>query len=184
MKKIKWIDWIFMGTLMFFVLSMVHISLALVGFICMLTPFVLYMKTRKKLWCTTYCPRAALFTKMLSKASLGMTPPTWLFSAKTKRMVVNFFCINLLFVVMSTVMVSMGRFEPMAYIRFLIAFPLPVQLPQLFSWVVPDVITHLGYRIFSVMFTSTVVGLVIGIMYKPRTWCGICPVQTLTTQIK
>jgi len=184
MKQIKWMDWLFLGTILFFILGMVHITFALLGFICMVTPFVLYLKTGKKLWCTTYCPRAALFTKVLSKLSLGMKPPNWLFTAKTKQLVVNYFCINLGFVIMSTVMVGLGRLEPMAFIRFLIAFQVPIQLPQLLDLNVPDVITHLGFRIYSIMFTSTAIGLILGILYKPRTWCAVCPIQTLTTQIE
>ena len=61
MKQIKWMDWLFLGTILFFILGVVHISFALLGFICMVTPFVLYLKTGKKLWCQIYCPRAALF---------------------------------------------------------------------------------------------------------------------------
>lgn len=183
LKQIKWMDWLFLGTLLFFILGMVHISLALLGFICMVTPFVMALKTRKRLWCSGYCPRAALFTKLLSKVSLGLKPPKWLFTANTKQLVIGFFCINLGFVVMSTVMVALDRVAPMAFIRFLIFFQVPLELPQLLDLNVPDFITHLGYRIYSIMFTSTVIGLLLGFLYKPRTWCAVCPIQTLTTQI-
>jgi len=180
-QKVNLLDWLFMGTILFFGLSMIHVTFALFGILCAVTPFMMYAKTGKKLWCTTYCPRASLFSSLLRKVSLGMKTPDWLFTEKTKRSVIVFFCINLFFATMSTVMVALGRLEPMAFIRFLMAFQLPVELPQLINFAVPDYLLHLSYRVFSIMFSSTVVGLVLGILYKPRTWCGICPIQTLTT---
>lgn len=183
MKQLKWMDWLFLGTILFFVLGLVHISLALAGFVCVVTPFLLYLKTGKKLWCQSYCPRAALFTKVLSKLSMGLKPPKWLYSSKTKRRVVIYFCINLGFVVMSTLMVALERIEAMDFIRFLIVFSIPLEFPQLIDLNVPTFIVHLGYRIYSIMFTSTVIGLLLGLLYKPRSWCGVCPIQTLTNDL-
>lgn len=36
-------------------------------------------------------------------------------------------------------------------------------------------ITKIGFVFFRFIASSTIVGLVIGILYKPRTWCQICP---------
>ena len=76
---------------------------------------------------------------------------------------------------------ALDRIPPMDYVRFLMAFPIPIELPQLLQINLPDALIHLSYRIFSVMFTSTVIGLTMGFLFRPRSWCGICPVQTLTT---
>ena len=174
-------NWLFLATLLFFGLSFVHISFGLLGLICAITPFLLAYKTNSKLWCKSYCPRASLFTKLFASISLNKKAPSWLYSKQTKRFVLNFFCINLVMISMSTTMVALDRIPPMDYVRFLMAFPIPIELPQLLQINLPDALIHLSYRIFSVMFTSTVIGLTMGFLFRPRSWCGICPVQTLTT---
>lgn len=69
----------------------------------------------------------------------------------------TYFCINILFILMSTLMVAQGTIEAIDNVRFLIVFQIPWSLPQL--WIiegVPEVIIHLSYRLYSIMFTSTV----------------------------
>ena len=78
-------------------------------------------------------------------------------------------------------MVAQNNIMPMNIVRFLMVYQIPIELPQLMHIALPDVISHIGFRIFSIMFTSTVIGMILGILFKPRTWCVICPVQTLTT---
>jgi len=85
---------------------------------------------------------------------------------------------------MSTIMVLLGRMAPMEMIRFMIAFELPWEMPQLID--VPNVPTwavHLSFRIYSMMFTTTIIGLLLGYLYQPRTWCTICPVNTISNHI-
>jgi hypothetical protein len=177
-------DWIFLGTILFFLLSFVNILFAWLGLICMITPFIMAYKTGKKPWCTSYCPRSSLFTKALSKISLGKNPPKGLLTKETGKFVIQLFCINLFFATMSTFMVASGRMPPMLYPRFFVVIPIPVALPQLIEIAAPAFLVHASYRIFSIMMTSTIIGLVLGILYRPRAWCAICPIQTLTTPIK
>lgn len=176
-------DWLFLGTLTFFSLGMVHIVFSWLGIICMVTPFIMAARTGKKPWCTLpYCPRAHFFNRFLSRFSLKRKAPVGLFSKKTKQLVLRLFCINLFFAGMSTLMVYLGRLEPMLYLRFMMVFPMPFDLPQLLEFNLPEFLIHASYRLYSIMFTSTIIGVGLGLIYKPRTWCGICPIQTLTTQ--
>ncbi|HSP48324.1 MAG TPA: 4Fe-4S binding protein, partial [Clostridiaceae bacterium] len=41
-------------------------------------------------------------------------------------------------------------------------------------------ITHLAFRLYSMTLTSTVIGLIMGALYRPRTWCSVCPVNTVS----
>ena len=180
LHKKNLLDGLFIGTILFFVLGMIHITLAVLGIICMVLPFLLRAWSGKKLWCTTYCPRASLFNKLLKPISLHLKSPKWLFSKKAKKAVLIFFFINLFFITMSTLMVALGRIEPMLYLRLFIAFKIPLALPQFITIDAPQYLMHLGYRFYSVMLTTTMVGLILGILYRPRAWCNICPIQTLT----
>ncbi|SHH34422.1 hypothetical protein [Clostridium grantii] len=174
-------DSFFIITILFFILGMIHISFSILGFLCFITPFVLFGIYKDKIWCKYYCPRAGFFMRFLSKISLKKKLPKVLKTEGFKRGVVIYFIINLFFVTMSTIMVSLGKVAPMGEIRFMILFTMPFDLPQLLNISLPNGIIHLGYRMYSIMFSSTIVGLILGILYAPRTWCTICPVQTLTT---
>lgn len=179
-KKFTWLDLSFLGTVMFFTLGMVNILFAWVGMICALTPFILHRISGRRLWCRSYCPRSSLFVKAMRKISLGLKTPKWLHTKQTRNIVLSFFGIGLFLMTTTTAMVTFGRINPMLHLRFLIVFVLPFDLPQLISFSAPEALVHASYRMYSIMMTSTLVGLLLAFLFKPRTWCGICPISTLT----
>lgn len=166
--------------IVFFALGFINITFSIVGLICFITPFALYMEHKDKVWCKYYCPRAGFLNK-LSKISLNLKRPRFL--RNMKKVMLYFFAINIFFATMSTIMVAIGRIEAVDYIRFLIIVPL-TSLPQLITLNAPDVFIHLGYRVYSIMFTTTVLGLLLGILYLPRTWCMVCPINTILSNNK
>ena len=180
MKKIQ--NQLFWVTLLFFIIGMIHISFSIIGLLCFITPFIQYYLYKDKVWCKYVCPRAGYFNVIIAKINVGLKPPKLFTKIGFKKAVVIYFCINLFFITMSTIMVALGRINPIEEIRFLIAISVPLQLPQLLDLVLPGYLIHIGYRIYSMMFTSVVIGTIIGILYRPRTWCGICPVNTLTSK--
>ena len=183
--KENWVNYqvsLFWITLLFFVLGMIHISLALLGLLCFTIPFIQYYIYKDKVWCRYYCPRAGLFLKIIGKISFKRKVPKFVTRKGMKIGVLIYFGLNMFFVIMTTLMVAFRGFEPMAVIRFMIVFEMPFNLPQFFDFSVSDTIIHLGYRIYSVMFTSTIVGIIFGVIFNPRTWCIFCPIQTLTTK--
>lgn len=42
---------------------------------------------------------------------------------------------------------------------------------------------QLVFGIYSVMLTSTVLGLITMVLFKPRSWCVYCPMGTMTQLI-
>jgi len=172
---------LFIITLLFFILGMIHISLSIIGLLCFIIPFAQYMVYKEQRWCKYYCPRAGLFTAILRRISLQKKLPKFLKAPRAKKVVLVYFAINIFFATMSTIMVTLGRIEPIDYVRFLIAFRAPFTLPQFLEWNIAPPFIHLGYRVYSIMFTSTIIGLILGFIFMPRTWCTICPVMTLTS---
>ncbi len=173
--------YLFIITLSYFAIGFINITGALLALICMITPFLLVYRKRKLTWCQSVCPRADYLNKV-GKLAFRKQVPKWLVSAKMKRGVLSFFCINLMFISLSTFMVSKGEMAPIDKVRFLMVFQIPWSLPQ--SWVIEgssDVIIHFSYRIYSIMFSSTVIGTILAILYRPRTWCAICPMKTMST---
>lgn len=174
---------LYMITLLYFLLGFINILFAYLAIACMALPFILTAKSGRKIWCAKWCPRAD-YLSLFRPFERGLKAPSWLNSGNTRKLVLQFFCINLFFVAMSTFMVSRGEMLPMEHLRFLIALQLSGPLPQLLETpaVAPWVI-HLAYRLYSIMFTSTVLGTLLALFYKPRTWCAVCPVNTLTTSM-
>lgn len=170
-------------TVGYFLLVFANIHLALLAMLCMTLPFFLLWRDRRKTWCQSYCPRASFLNRFSpGKSRVSKPMPQWLLSSHAKRWVVNYFILNLFFVVMSTIQVALGRMRPMLIPRFLILVPIPVQLPQLFSFAAPVWLTHLSFRLLSMMMTTTVIGLVLAWLYRGRSWCAICPISTLSDQ--
>lgn len=178
----SWEKYLYFATLTFFALGFVNTLFAFLGLTCLIVPFVLLYKNKQKTWCQGYCPRSNLFTKVCKGKSLtGRPGPDWLVKGKGKWLLLGYFGFNLLVITMSTIRVSMGLMEPLKRIRFLIAFKLPWEIPQLIELnQVPDWVLHLSFRIYSMMFTTVVLGLILGWLFYPRTWCRVCPVNTLS----
>lgn len=173
---------LFIGTLLYFALSFINIQFAVLAMACMITPFILLARDKKKTWCQGYCPRANLYTKAgkLPFARGHKTPKSFT-KGNVKWYVLAYFSLNLLIMLGTTIRVAAGSMEPMNYPRFLLFFAFRSELPQLLPTVNESQwLTHFSYRFFSMMMTTSVVGLIMSLVYKPRTWCTICPVATMS----
>lgn len=180
--KRNWTNYLYIVTILFFTLGFFNIIFAWLGFICMILPFFLLVKNKKKLWCQKYCPRSSLFIRLFKGKSLtGKTGPNWLTKGNAKWIMLGYFCANLFILLMSTIMVFRGVREPLEKIRFLLAFQLPWNIPQLLNvGITPNWIVHLSFRIYSMMFTTTILGLLLSWIFTTRTWCSICPINTIS----
>lgn len=173
---------LFLFVLFYFTLGFINIHLALLGLICMILPGILLFRDQRKTWCRGYCPRASLYTtigKLTAKNSYK-TPKLFI-KGNMKWIMISYFSINLVIIIMSTLKVSGGAIPAMNYLRFLIVLPIPGEMPQLFEFSgIAPWITHLSYRFYSMMMTTAFIGLMMALIYKPRTWCTICPISTLS----
>jgi len=48
----------------------------------------------------------------------------------------------------------------------------------------PNVIKAVGFSVFRLMMSSLALGVVMGIVFKPRSWCQVCPMGYATGLIK
>ena len=48
---------------------------------------------------------------------------------------------------------------------------------------VSDWIAQFAFGFYSLMLTSTIIGLAVMALFKPRTWCTFCPMGTMTQMI-
>ncbi|MDC7233397.1 MAG: 4Fe-4S binding protein [Spirochaetales bacterium] len=171
-------------TVLYFAAGFINITLAALGLICMIIPFVLVFRDRKQTWCNGVCPRAEFLGLTGKFLGAGRKAPGWLLGDKGKRTVLMYFCMNIMFIMMSTMAVTQGMIDPIDRVRFLILFEFPASLPQLLPFdAVSDTLIHFSYRLYSIMFTSTVIGLGMSLYFRPKSWCAICPVKTMTASV-
>ncbi len=177
--------YLFLITISYFLLGFVNIHFALLGVICMTLPIILLLRNRKKTWCQGYCPRASLYnTCGKTKKWSGLKTPRFFIKGNMKWIMLAYFGISLTFILLSTLAVARGIKSPMEYLRFLLLIPIPFEMPQLFDLInIAPWLTHLSYRFYSMMMTTTVLGLFLAMVYKPRTWCTICPIATVSDVI-
>lgn len=179
-----WRKYSYLITIVFFVLGFFNILFAWLGFGCLILPFVLLAINKNKTWCQDYCPRANLFGVFRNRSMTGNAGPVWLIKGKAKWYVLGYFAFNMFVLTMSTIMVFVGRRAPLEQIRFLFVFKLPWTIPQLLNFdAFPNWAVHLSFRMYSMMFTTTVVGLILAWIFRPRTWCTVCPVNTVSDLI-
>ena len=176
-------NYLYIATILFFLLGFFNMLFAWMGLMCMILPFLLLAKDKSKTWCHKLCPRAKLFTVLFRGNSItGRAAPRWLTHGKAKWFVLGYFCVNLFVMALSTVMVFNGKRDAMEAVRFLIAFQFPWEMPQLLEFgAMPGWAIHFAFRFYSMMLTTTVIGIALGWVYKPRTWCAICPVNTISS---
>ncbi len=172
---------LFLITLLYFSLGFVSILFGLLAFFCMAIPFILLARYKKKVWCSTYCPRASLLLQTGTRKKTRAIGRQ--FSTGTlKKAMLWYFGLNLLFITGSSIQVAIGNMPSMEFIRLFIVIPL-VPLPQLITVEAPPVLLHLSYRLYSMMLSSTILGIVLSRMYRPRIWCAICPVGTISNSL-
>lgn len=177
--------YLFLITISFFLLGFVNIHFSLLAIICMTFPIILLLRDRKKTWCQGYCPRAGLYTTCgKAKRWSGFKTPQFFIKGNMKWIMLAYFGISLTFILLSTFGVARGMKAPMEYLRFLLLIPIPFEMPQLFDIMnIAPWLTHLSYRFYSMMMTTTALGLILAMVYKPRTWCTICPIATASDVI-
>lgn len=174
--------YLFLITISYFILGFVNIHFSLLGLLCMSLPIILLIKNNKKTWCQGYCPRANLYTRMGKITSeYSLKTPSFFINGNMKWIMLFYFGLSLFIIAMSTYKVASGMIPSMNTIRFLIVFPVSSDMLQLIEiGNIADWVTHLSYRFYSMMVTTTILGLILALVYKPRTWCTICPIATVS----
>jgi hypothetical protein len=95
---------LFLGTLLYFALAFVNINFAMLAMLCMITPFILLFRDKRKTWCQGYCPRASLFSKTgnLPLARSRKTPASFI-KGDVKWYVLMYFGMNMLIMIGTTI---------------------------------------------------------------------------------
>lgn len=180
MNNKKWSDYLWIATIIYLVLGLFNILFAWLGLICFITPLMISIVKGNKSYCNKYCGRSKLFVLLGKKLSLNRVPPKFLRSKWFRAGFLTFFMTMFSLMLYTTFKVFQGK-ELQEVITILWTFKLP------WDWVntsyVSPYIAQFAFGFYSIMLTSTILGFITMVLYRPRTWCVYCPMGTMTQRI-
>jgi ferredoxin len=181
-KPSKWLNWLWLASISYFVLGFYNILFAWLGFICIATPILQAMLKSNKSFCSSGCPRSKVL-ELLGKnlrLSKGRNPPEWL-SSKWFRNLFMYLFFGTVFSLFCTTYISYQQQPIRQAIIGLWQQYAPHTVANLYD--VPFFLAMFALASYSAMSSSMLLGLITLLLYKPKTWCVYCPMGTLTQNI-
>ena len=180
MKK-HWYDYLWIWTILYFALGFFNILFAWLGMIEILILMSIALFGGSKAFCNRYCGRGQLLQKC-GKCSRNVKAPGFLATKWFRYGFTVFFLFMFGNLFLQTYLIASGANSLQEAIKLLWMFRIP------WDWAysagsVPDWIAQYSFGLYSLMLTSTIIGLILNILFKPRTWCVICPMGTMTQMI-
>ncbi len=182
-KKKKWNDYLWIWPIVYFSLGFFNILFAWLGMIDFIVPLIVAIVSGNKAFCNRYCGRGKLFTVIptILKKTNKRVAPAWMYSKYFRYGFLIFFLTMFGNMLYQTYLVFAGS-SLKTVVKLFWTFKLP------WNWAytatgVPEWITQFSYGFYSLMLTSTLIGLIVMVLYRPRTWCAFCPMGTMTQGI-
>ena len=184
MKKKHWNDYLWIWTIIYFALGFFNILFAWLGMIDFLVPLAIAIIGGNKAFCNRYCGRGQLFGVLGKelKCSCNKPTPKWMYSKLFRYGFLVFFLSMFGVMVFQTWLVASGADT----LKEMLKLFWTVKVPWGWTYtagMVPDWVAQYSFGFYSMMLTSTLIGLVVMALYKPRTWCTFCPMGTMTQTI-
>ena len=181
MKKKHWYDYLWIWTIIYFALGFFNILFAWLGMIDFLMPLFIALFGGSKAFCNHYCGRGQLLAQC-GKCSRNVGAPRFLASKWFRYGFLVFFLSMFGNMIFQTYLVAAGARDLGEAIKLLWMFRVPWDWAYT-AGTVSDWIAQFSFGFYSIMLTSTIIGLAVNVLFKPRTWCSFCPMGTMTQMI-
>ena len=182
MQKKRWYDYLWIWSSVYLILGFFNILFAWLGLICFILPLMISIVWGNKAYCNRYCGRGQLFELLGGRLGLSRNrkPPKFLSSPWFRYGFLTFFMTMFGLMLYNTWLVVSG-----APLREVVTLLWVFKLP--WNWtntaaVAPGV-AQFAFGFYSVMVTSTILGLITMVLFRPRSWCTYCPMGTMTQGI-
>lgn len=184
MKRKRWYDYLWIWTILYFALGFFNILFAWLGMIDFMVPMLLAAFGGNKWFCNNFCGRGQLFAQLGGKwkCSAGRPTPRWLSSRWFRYGFLVFFLTMFGTMVFQTYLVAAGAGSLKKALKLFWTIKVPWGWTYT-SGLVPDWAAQFSFGFYSLMLTSTLIGLIVMALYKPRSWCVFCPMGTMTQGI-
>lgn len=183
-KKKRWYEYLWIMSAAYLILGFFNILFAWLGLICFVVPLLISIGKGNKAYCNRYCGRGQLFDLLGNKLGLSRKKdiPALLRSSWFRYGFLLFFLTmfgNMLF---TTYLVFSEVHGLREIVKILWTFKVPWSFAYQGTAIAPWMV-QFAFGFYSVMLTSTILGLITMILYKPRSWCVYCPMGTMTQGI-
>lgn len=177
----KWYDYLWIFSIVYLALGFFNIMFAWIGLICFFTPLLFAVIKGNKGFCNKYCDRGQLLALLGGRIGLSRHKdvPNWLKSNIFRYAFLIFFFAMFFVMLWNTYLVFAGVNSLSQVVTLLWTFKLPWHWAYHGSVFAPWV-SQFAFGFYGVMLTSTVLGLITMILFKPRSWCVYCPMGTMT----
>ena len=180
-KTKKWYDYLWIFSTVYLILGFVNILFAWLGLLCFFIPLLISIFGGSKAYCNRYCGRGQLFSLLGGRFGLSRKKdiPRWMRSKPFRYGFLVFFFVMFFQMLFVTGLVFAGTRELSEVVTLLWTIKLP------WHWAYHGTLFSAGvaqfaFGFYSVMLTSTVLGLLTMALFKPRSWCVYCPMGTMT----
>lgn len=185
-KKKRLREYLWILSSLYFILSLFNILFAWLGIICFMTPLLISLFKGNKAYCNKYCGRAQLLDILGNhlKFSRQKPVPYWMKQPYFRYGFLIFFMNMFINMIFNTYLVFNGVQSLQQVITLFWTFKMPWNLIDLVNasslepWII-----QFAFGFYSMMLTSTILGVITMILYKPRSWCVYCPMGTATQLI-
>lgn len=182
-KKKHLSEYMWIISALYLFLGLFNMLFAWLGLLCFLIPLMISLSGGGKAYCNTYCGRGQLLNILGNKYKLSRNKPMPKF-LKHKYFRYGFLIFfltmfaNMLF---NTYLVFNGTNTLKEVITLLWTFKLPWNFADYSS--INPWIAQFAFGFYSMMITSTILGAITMLLFKPRSWCVYCPMGTMTQGI-
>lgn len=183
-QKKRWYDYLWIVSLTYLILGFFNILFAWLGLLCFFIPLGIAAIKGNKAYCNKYCGRGQLFSLIGGRFGISRKKdvPKWMKSHGFRYGFLIFFFAMFFLMLWNTYLVFAGTKDLSMAVTLLWTFKLP------WHWAYHGTLFSAGtaqfaFGFYSVMLTSTVLGFVTMILFKPRSWCVYCPMGTMTQLI-
>ncbi len=183
MKQKRWYDYLWVLSAGYLVLGFFNILFAWMGVLCFLIPLLIAAAAGSKSYCNRYCGRGQLLHLLGDRLGLSRRRdiPAFLRSKGFRYGFLLFFLAMFGNMLYSTYLVLAGAGDLRQVVTLFWTFRLP------WHWAYPVAVApwaaQFSFGLYSLMLTSTLLGLLTMRLYKPRAWCVYCPMGTMTQLI-
>lgn len=184
MRQKHWYDYLWIWSILYFALGFFNILFAWLGMIDFLAPLFIAIFGGNKFFCNNLCGRGQLFTVLGKRlgCSRQKPAPRWLSSRWFRYGFLIFFLTMFGNIVYQTWLVFGGASSLREVVKLFWTFRVP------WGWAytvgtAPGWVAQFSFGFYSLMLTSALIGLIVMVLYRPRTWCSFCPMGSMTQLI-
>lgn len=183
-KKKRWYEYLWIYTPIYLVLGMFNILFAWLGMIEFILPIGIAIIKGEKLFCNRYCGRGQLFEVLGNRLHLSRKkrPPKFLSSKWFRYAFLTFFMTMFLMMIVTTIQVFSDVQDLRQVVTILWSFKVPWQFAYQGTFY-SEGVAQFAFGMYSMMLTSSILGFITMVFYRPRSWCVYCPMGTMTQAI-